>query len=700
MPNRLSLETSPYLRQHAENPVDWYPWGDEAFEKARREDKPIFLSVGYSACHWCHVMEHESFENEATAALMNEHFVSVKVDREERPDIDSIYMDAVQALTGRGGWPMSVFLTPDGVPFYGGTYFPGAARHGLPGFLDVLGGVADLWASDRSRLLQAAAELSVVLTRRAEADVDAPLGYLDSQTLETAMRGLHRSFDRMNGGWGEAPKFPQPAVLEFVLRRHHATGDERLLEMVTLTLDAMLRGGVYDQLGGGFHRYSTDERWLVPHFEKMLYDNAQLAALYLHAWQVTRHDRYQTVAAETLDYVAREMLDPAGGFYSAQDADSEGEEGRFFVWTPDQLRAVLEASSPDPDADAEMFMRTYGVTRDGNFEGRNILFVKRTPAEVAEDLGAALVDVEVGVRRARQALFAARDRRVRPGLDDKVLAAWNGLMLAAFAEAARVFGRDDYLAIAKRNAQFLLSQMRRPDGRMLRTWKGDRAKLNGYLEDYAAVAGGMLQLYETTFDPRWLQAGRELVDSILEHFADPPGGFFDTSDDHEALLLRPKGVQDGALPSGGAMTADALVRLAEYTGDSSYTEYADVAVAKVQGSMAWAPLGFARWLSVLDMMLAPPEALAIVGPDPEAMLDVVRQRYRPNVVVAAARADEPSGGIALLEHRETVDGRTTAYLCRQFICNRPVTEADDLSALLRDRPTDGLLRAEADAPSS
>ncbi len=460
--------------------------------------------------------------------------------------------------------------------------------------------------------------------------------------------------------------------------------------MATSTLDAMMRGGIYDQLGGGFHRYATDERWLVPHFEKMLYDNAQLARLYLHAWQITGDESYRLVVTETLDYVARELLDPDGGFYSAQDADSEGEEGRFFVWTPEQIRAALEGPRPTRTGDAETLMAVYGVTPGGNFEGKSILFVAQTPAERAAVAGMPESDVASGLDRARRALFEARESRVKPGLDDKVIASWNGLMLGAFAEAARVLGRDDYRLIAEKNAEFVLSQMRTPAGRMLRSWRGGHAKVNGFLEDYALYAEGLLELYQTTFEPRWFDAARELADAILEHFADPGGGFFDTSDDHESLLLRPKGTQDGAMPSGGAVAADVLVRLAEYTGERRYADAATAALAHLQGAMAQAPLGFSRWLSALDLVLAPPAALAIVGENAEPMLGAVRSRYRPNLVVAAAASEEAAPAIELFRGRESLGGQATAYLCRQFACDRPVSTASELESLLDgQRPTSG-----------
>jgi uncharacterized protein YyaL (SSP411 family) len=679
--NRLASETSPYLLQHAENPVDWFPWGDEAFERARAEDKPIFLSVGYSACHWCHVMEHESFEDQATAALMNGHFVAVKVDREERPDVDAIYMDAVQALTGAGGWPMSVFLTPDGEPFYGGTYFPDEPRYGMPSFKQLLGHISELWDTRRDEVLAAGVNLSEELRRRATAESGPASEPLGASTLSGALKALSRSFDREYGGWGDAPKFPQPAVVEFLLRRAHVHDEDRPLQMAITTLDAMMRGGIYDQLGGGFHRYAVDQSWQVPHFEKMLYDNALLARLYLHGWQVTGNKAYLGVAEQTLDYVAREMLDASGGFYSAQDADSEGEEGRFFVWTPGEIKAALEAPGDDAQPDGELFMLAYGVTDTGNFEGKNILHVDRTTLDIAQERWLDIGEMEEQLRRVRVLLFAERERRVKPGLDDKVLAGWNGMMLGAFAEAARVLRRDDYREIAERNAEFLLTQMRDDKGRMRHTWKDGSARLNGYLEDYANVADGLLELYRCTFDPRWFTGARSLADEIIEHFGDETGGFFDTSDDHEELIVRPKSVQDGAVPSGSSVAARVLARLGHYTADRRYSDAAQAAVEPVRAWMEQAPLGFANWLSVLDFILAPPQELALVGRDPGALLEVVNAGYRPNLVVAASHSPHDTA-IPLLDDRVPVGDVATAYVCREFACQAPVTEPEELRELL------------------
>ncbi len=686
MANRLANEPSPYLLQHADNPVDWYPWGEEALQKAKAEDKPIFLSIGYSACHWCHVMAHESFEDERTAAVMNAHFVNVKVDREERPDLDRIYMSAVQALTGGGGWPMSMFLTPEGIPFYGGTYFPPTPRYGGPAFTDVLLVVADAWQNRRQELLEDGQQLVNAIERQVTALQSAKREDVKRETLDSAFEGIARGFDHRYGGWGDAPKFPQPMTLEFLLRYHHTTGDAEALQMVTRTLDAMARGGLYDQLGGGFHRYSVDNRWLVPHFEKMLYDNAQLARVCLHAWQVTGEPLHRTIAEETLDYIVREMLDPNGGFYATQDADSEGEEGRFFLWATDDIRDIL-------GDEADHFVEAYGVTDGGNFEGKNIL-----------ELVGALEEREA-LAEARSKLFEARKGRVHPGRDDKVLASWNGLMLAAFAEAARVLDRDDYRQVAERNAAFLLDELRTPNGRLHRTWKDGIAKGNGYLEDYTHLIEGLLELYQTTFEPRWYLAARELADAMIEHFIAPDGvrmlpkkhspsketsnagffaGFYDTSDDHEALIIRPRELQDNAIPSGNGMAALVLQRLAGLAVEPRYAKIAHHSLTTMQHLLAQYPLGFAQWLAALDYALARPREVAIVGDiereDTQALLGVCANGYQPHRIVAVGNPEH----VPLLQDREPVDGKATAYLCVDFTCRPPVAEPELLRALLEE----------------
>ncbi len=667
MANRLAGETSPYLLQHADNPVDWYPWGEEALEKAKRENKPIFLSIGYSACHWCHVMAHESFEDEETARILNEHFVCIKVDREERPDIDRIYMAAVQAMTGHGGWPLSVFLTPEGFPFYGGTYYPPTRRYGMPSFREVLMGVIDAWEKRRDELTEAGSRLVEAIERNISGLVTGEeAGELRPETLHAAFRAMERQFDEVHGGWDGAPKFPQPMTLEFLLRYHVSAKSERALRMLLQTLEAMARGGIYDQLGGGFHRYSVDERWIVPHFEKMLYDNAQLARLYLHAWQVSGDPFYRAIAEETLDYVIREMRDPAGGFYSSQDADSEGEEGKFYLWTAEEVRSVL-------GEEADAFIEAYKVTEHGNFEGKTILTFGGT------------WETRVSLATARRRLFDARERRVHPDRDEKVLASWNGLMLAAFAEAARALDRADYRQVAEENASFLLTEMRRADGRLWHTWKEGEARVNGYLDDYTHCIEGLLELYQTTFDPRWYVAASELMEAVIEHFR-APVGFYDTSDDHETLVVRTRELQDNAVPSGNAMAAYVLLRLAGLAMEQRYLDLAYESLIQMQPILIRYPLGFGQWLIALDYALAHPREIAILGDleaaDTQALLRVCSTGYRPHQSVAVGRPDVEAAQVPLLQQRGQVDGRATAYVCVNFACLPPVTEPAALQELL------------------
>jgi uncharacterized protein len=664
--NRLARETSPYLLQHAHNPVEWYPWGEEAFAKARAENKPILLSVGYSACHWCHVMERESFEDADTAALMNRHFVNVKVDREERPDVDHIYMQAVQSLTGHGGWPMTVFLTPDGTPFYGGTYFPPADRHGLPGFPRLLTALAEAWTHRQGEVLQSGRQITESLGQTERLRRAGTL--LTEEVLSSAFHGVSAQFDEERGGLGGAPKFPQPMIWEFVLRFARRTGTEYARRMVHTTLVRMARGGMYDQLGGGFARYSVDAEWLVPHFEKMLYDNAQLASLYLHGWLAFDDAECRRVCEETLDYVLREMTDPAGGFYSAQDADSEGHEGKFFVWTADEIRAVL-------GAEADAAMAYWGVNRGSNFEGKSILYLpgEPDPARMAA---------------ARRKLYEARERRVHPGRDDKVLAAWNGLMCQALAEAGRSLGRADYLTAAIRNAEFVLGSMRR-DGRLMRTWKAGDARLNGYLEDYAMVAAALVTLYEATFDRRWLDEARGLVEEMLRLFWDDAlEGFYDTGTDHERLIVRPRNLYDNAVPSGSSVAIETLLRLAELTGEAAYESRAVTALRPMADLMARHPTAFGRFLCALDFHVGPRVELALVAPrtvaDVAPLAREAFSRYLPNLVAAASVSARPetAAGIPLLEGRDAVDGKPTAYVCRNYACELPVTETAALARQL------------------
>ncbi|HEY0583243.1 MAG TPA: thioredoxin domain-containing protein [Chloroflexota bacterium] len=676
MTNRLAGETSPYLLQHAHNPVDWYPWGPEALERATAEDKPILLSVGYSACHWCHVMERESFEDPHTAGLMNASFVNIKVDREERPDIDGIYMQAVQAMTGSGGWPMTVFLTPDGTPFYGGTYYPPVDRHGHPSFSRVLGAIADAWSTRRADVLQSGQQLRQHLEQAVRPNLQP--GELEPSILDAAAQGLAAQHDPLHGGFGDAPKFPQPMAIEFLLRYWKRSGDQAARDVATFALDKMARGGIYDHLGGGFARYSTDAQWLVPHFEKMLYDNAQLTRAYLMGYQATDNAFFHQVAEQVIEYVLRDMTDPSGGFYSTEDADSEGEEGKFYVWTPAEIRDLLGES------DARLFGEFYDVHEPGNFERRaSILHMDHTPLEVATRLAVSEAEVLAALERGRQVLFEARARRVRPARDEKVLAAWNGMMLRALAEAARVLARPDFLRAATRNGEFLLGSMRAPDGAMHRTWKpGHQARLKGYLEDQANVADGLLALYEATFETRWLDAAVELAEVMLARFADTDaGGFFDTSSDHERLISRPKDIFDNATPSGNAVAADVLLRLALLTDNDRYREAAEGTLELLREPLLRYPLGFARSLSALDFLLGRPKEVAIVGTpgaeDSEALLREVFTPFVPNKVVAGGSAPIP-----LLENRAPLEGRATAYVCEHYVCAAPTTDPATLRALL------------------
>jgi hypothetical protein len=678
--NALIQETSPYLLQHAHNPVDWYPWSEAAFAKAKAEDKPIHLSIGYSACHWCHRLSEDCFENEAIAKLMNDHFINIKVDREERPDLDTIYMNAVQMMTGHGGWPMTVFLTPDGVPFYGGTYFPPQDRYNMPGFPRVLISLAEAYREKRADIAESAQSILNALQQTNE--VAAHEGALTTALLDDAANKLMRGFDPVHGGFGRAPKFPPAMTMSFLLRQHARKKDASLLAAVELTLDKMARGGMYDQLGGGFHRYSVDERWLVPHFEKMLYDNALLSRLYLDAWLITGNPLYQQIAEEILDYVRREMTDASGGFYSTQDADSEGEEGKFFVWTPDEITALLG------EEDARLFCRYFDVTEGGNFEGHNILHVDDDLASIAKVTHVTPERLQQALMRGMEILFFEREKRIKPFRDEKMLTAWNGLMLRSFAEAAQVLDRADYLAVAMKHAEFVLSQLRQ-DGRLLRTHKDGVSKLNGYLEDYAYLADGLLSLYEASFDVRWFNEARALADTMIAQFWDArEGGFFFTSHDHESLISRTKDFYDNATPSGNSVAAAVLLRLHLFTGEARYRELAETIFALMHNMLQRAPSGFGHLLCALDLALASPLEIAIIGTPADKtkaeMLAKIRQRYLPNKVVACAAPDETaaSAAIPLLAGRAAVEGKATAYVCRQFTCAAPVTTAEALEAQL------------------
>jgi len=676
--NRLAGETSPYLLQHAHNPVDWWPWSPEAFTRAKLLDRPVFLSIGYAACHWCHVMERESFEDPTTAAEMNARFIAIKVDREERPDLDQLYMGAVQAMTGGGGWPMSVFLTPDGRPFYGGTYFPAEPRHGLPSFRQVLDGVARAWRDDRAGIDAASGRLVAALTEATATSTATALP--SAATLDRASAAIEAQFDATHGGWGSAPKFPQPMTIEFLLRRHLATGDVRPLAIARRSLDAMADGGIHDQIGGGFHRYATDATWLVPHFEKMLYDNAQLARVYAHAAALTGDPRYAAVARDTLGYLLRDLRTNDGAFAASHDADTEGEEGRTFVWTADEVTDVL-------GPDAPLFADAYGVTPGGNWEGRTILSRLRTDEDLAAAHGIASSAVESRLAEARSRLAERRAARAQPARDDKVLAAWNGLAIGALADAARLLHEPDYARAAETAAETVLGGLL-SDGRLRRSWKDGRATADGVLEDYADLGEGLLALYEATWDERWFTTGRDLLETVLARFADPNGGFYDTRDDAERLVTRPKDIQDNAVPSGNAMAATALLRLAALTGEGRYRTAAERAIATAGAYLDRYPTGFAQWLIALDFAHADVVEVAIVGdrgdPGTRSLRDVLDARYEPNRV-SAGSADVAGSGIPLLEGRVTRDGRPTAYVCRGFTCRMPVTTAEELAAELADR---------------
>jgi len=681
--NRLNHETSPYLRQHAHNPVDWYPWGEEALAKARREDKPIFLSIGYSACHWCHVMERESFENEPTAALMNELFVNIKVDREERPDLDSIYMEAVQAMTGQGGWPMSMFLTPDGKPFYGGTYYPPEPRYGMPSFIQVLHSVANAYQSKRDQINDQAQRLTELLQQTAT--LTAQDSDLSTAILDEAIQQLLQYFDSEEGGFGSQPKFPQPMTLDFAMTQQARKGDLDALYMAELTLEKMAHGGIYDQLGGGFHRYSVDAIWLTPHFEKMLYDNAQLLRSYLHAWLITKQPLYRRIIDETIDYVLREMKSPEGGFYSTQDADSEGEEGKFFVWTPTEIEAILGKEA------ATVFNAYYGVSARGNFEGKNILHVVTPVENVAQRFQMPVEAVERSLAASRRKLFDAREQRIKPGRDEKVLTEWNGLMIHALAECGAALGRDDALHAAQNAANFILQQMSQPDGKLYRSYKDGQARLNAYLEDYAAFGIALVALYEATFDLRWLGEASRLTRLLIAQFGDDQNsGFYQTGLDHEQLVVRRKDFIDNAIPSGNSLTAELLLKLAVLTGNEDYRRQARLICLVMKESMARQPTGFGRLLCALNHLLVPSQEIAIVG-DPEgadtaALLQVVRSRYLPTSVLALKRPGEESM-LPQLEGRDLVNGQAAAYVCENYACKLPVTDVQALAGLL-DRLTD------------
>jgi len=681
--NALINETSPYLLQHAHNPVDWYPWSDATLSKARDQNKPILLSIGYSACHWCHVMEHESFENEAIAKLMNENFVNIKVDREERPDLDQIYMNAVQMMTGHGGWPMTMFLTPAGVPFYGGTYFPPDDRHNMPGFPRVLMSVAEAYRSQQEQVVHTATTMLGELRRVDIAEPSREI--LTTELLDSAYRRIAANYDPQNGGFGGAPKFPPSMTLEFFLHVHHRTGSGDALEIVQNTCRKMAAGGIYDQLGGGFHRYSVDGYWLVPHFEKMLYDNALLSRLYLHLYQLTKDEDVRRIAEETLDYVVREMTDSTGGFYSTQDADSEGHEGKFFVWS---RKEVIDALGKE---DGELFSDYFNVTENGNFEGRNILHVTSTFDEIAARKQVSVERLQKVIETGRQKLFHIREQRIHPGRDEKILTAWNGLMLSSFAEASGILDRADYRDVAEANAEFLLSRLQQ-NGLLLRTYKDGEAKLNAYLEDYACLIDGLISLFEASGELGWLEAAIQLTQTMIEQFwDDESGGFFFTGKSHEQLIIRSKDFLDNATPSGNSVALFALLRLSLLTGNEDYRLRSTAVLRLLANQMRRYPSAFGFAMCGLDFYLSTPKEIALVGaPTDETLQQLMRTlwlTYLPNRVIAISTvySERATRLIPLLRERNQPAETATAYVCQAYTCQLPAKTPDDFVAQLNSR---------------
>ena len=683
--NRLIHETSPYLRQHAHNPVDWFPWSKEALQKAKDEDKPIFLSIGYSACHWCHVMEHESFEDPEVGAFLNEHFVSIKVDREERPDLDQIYMAAVQLLTRSGGWPMSMFLTPNLQPFYGGTYYPPKQMYGRPSFRQVLEAIVDAFANKRESVEEQARELTshVQLFGALEPNEHA----LNEEVLSKTARQLGQVFDADWGGFGSAPKFPHAMELRLLLRVWHRFGDRQALDMVTQTLDRMALGGLYDQLGGGFHRYSTDRMWLAPHFEKMLYDNALLVPAYLDAYQVTKNPFYEFVVKDTLAYVRREMVSPEGAFFSTQDADSEGEEGKFFVWSKREIVSILGEEL------AELFCDYYDVSESGNWEGHNILNLNRWSRKVGkQSLSQESEQVQTRLREAREKLLEVRSKRIWPGRDEKILTSWNALMIDAFAQAHQVFPDQGYAETAENAAKFLLESMEQEDGRLYRTWfSGTGAKLNGYLEDYAFLIHALISLYEATFRIDWMKQALGFTDIMIEQFwDDAQGGFFYTGKNHEQLIARGKDPHDGSIPSGNSMAVSALLRLAKFTGRTDLTEKATETLQLYADLLQRSSQSVGQILLALEYHLGPVDEFVVLGDGSDsettAALELIRQEYRPRKIVvfqdSRKNTSIQEAVLPILKNKSS-SNQVTVYICRNFTCSKPCTGLEELKSSLQ-----------------
>jgi len=677
--NRLVHETSPYLLQHAHNPVDWYPWSDEAFAKAKQEDKPVLLSIGYSACHWCHVMERESFENEQIAELMNNLFINIKVDREERPDLDEIYMNAVQMLTGRGGWPMTIFLTPDRQPFYGGTYYPAEDRHGMPGFPRILRGVAQAYRDKPEDVQKSVEHILSALSRMSQSE-DLEHAF-SRETISKAAEQIARAYDAENGGLGQAPKFPNPGVYELFLRQHHQSGTLHFLEMVTHTLTRMALGGIYDHLGGGFHRYSVDEKWLVPHFEKMLYDNAQLVRILALLYRATGNEFFKRVMEDTLDYLIREMLHSEGGFYSTQDADSEGEEGNFFVWTRTEINQILG------EEDGEIFTRVYDVTELGNFEGKNILHPILTVAQAAGLFKKTPDQIETLITQGKQKLFAARETRQKPFRDEKIITSWNGLMLSGLAESLKITAKPSFLAAANRTIQLIFTKMF-SHGLLLHTYKDGKAKQLGFLDDYAFLAVGLLDFYEATLERSALERAVEVTEVMVREFWDSSeGGFFYTGNSHEQLISRTKPVFDASVPSGNATATELLLRLYHLTGKEDFLGKAETVLRSYSHAMESQPFGFAHMICALDFYLRKPKEIVLIGKLEDSktkeLLAEINSIYLPNITLQLVGPDQPLDEVSpLLAGKTQINGDATAYVCQNYTCSAPVTRREQLRSLL------------------
>ena len=676
MTNHLAQETSPYLLQHAHNPVDWYPWGEEALEKARVENKPIFLSIGYAACHWCHVMERESFESDHIAQLLNRHFVSIKVDREERPDLDNIYMNAVVAMTGQGGWPMSIFLTPELKPFYGGTYFPPVPRHGMPSFQDVLSSFITAWDTQQNDIQRISGQITQHLQSSASWEINNSGNAFSREILETVSQNLIDTYDWSFGGWGSAPRFPAPLTIDFLLRqlsRENNPGTEKLVRHILTTMSL---GGLFDVVGGGFHRYSTDDHWLVPHFEKMLYDNAQLALVYLHAYLITHDESFRAVCEETLSFIQREMLGPEGGFFSSLDADSEGEEGKFYTWTPDEILLALQ----DPD-ELKFIQLVYSLPKAGNFDGKIILQKKEPDTVLAERTGLPPSEFRVRLRRIHKKLLEVREKRVRPSTDDKILVSWNALALRVFSEAARYLDNPEYLKIAQNNASFLLNHLFQ-EKQLFRSWRAGRPHHPAFLEDYAGLLIALVTLYQTDHNTHWFLASKELLNTILSNFSDPEGGFFDTPQGKSGLLIRPKEIQDNVTPSGNALAAHALILQSAYDYNPELRQRAEKMLGSIMHMASRYPRGFSYWLQVADFAVEPIRQIVIIHPSSRdsslsAFKKLAWSEYHPDAVLAIAPYPTPPDVPILLQDRPLKNDLTTAYICEGFVCLNPVNTLEE-----------------------